>query len=143
MGLCDKECCEKCSRFKECGWCESCNGHPLKGYCFFYKLIKEKGYDGYLILKKELIEKINNLKIEHLHIDDLNLLLGNYINLEYTLENGSKIKLLNDNDIYLGNQVELPNDEKCYGIATNSKIIVISKYGCNGSNPELILYRKI
>ena len=96
MGLCDKECCEKCSRFKECGGCESCNGHPFKGYCFFYKLIKEKGYDGYLIFKKELIEKINNLNIEHLHIDDLNLLLGNYINLEYTLENGSKIELLND-----------------------------------------------
>lgn len=143
MGLCYKDCCKKCNRLKECGGCEKCLGRPFNGYCFIYEIIKEKGYDAYINLKNKLIENINNLNIEHLHIDDLNLLPGSYINLEYALENGSKIKLLNDKDVYLGNQVEIPNDDRCLGIATNGKIIVISSYGCNGSNPKLILYKII
>ncbi len=118
-------------------------GTRLMAIVLFNKIINEHGHSEYLNIKNKLVEEVNNLKINHLHIDDLNLLPGNYINLEYPLENGSKIKLLNDKDVYLGNQVEIPNDEKCYGIATNGKIIVISRYGCNGSNPELVLYRKI
>lgn len=141
MGLCDKDCCKNCSRLKECGGCEVCNGRPFGGYCFVYKIIKEQGFDEYLKFKNKLINEINNLNIDHLHINDLNLLSSDYINLEYIFENGFKTKLLNDKDIYLGNQIEIPNDDECYGIATNGKIIVISKYGCNGCNPKLILYK--
>ena len=49
--------------------------------------------------------------IDGLMLQDLNLLRGAYINLEYTLANGQKIKLLKDNDIYLGNQIERAGNE--------------------------------
>ena len=38
-------------------------------------------------------------------------LYGAYVNLEYTLSNGEKIKLLDDTKIYLGNQVEKANGD--------------------------------
>ena len=63
--------------------------------------------DKLLDLKDALIEEFNSLGIEGLNLTDLNLLSGSYINLEYTLPNGQKVKLLEDDKMYLGNQVEI------------------------------------
>lgn len=47
----------------------------------------------------------NSLGINGLEVHDLNLLNGFFMNLEYTLENGQSVKLLEDNNVYWGNQI--------------------------------------
>ena len=75
-------------------------------------------------------------------MDDLNLLTGAYVNLEYPLSNGTTVKFLSDKDIYLGNQIERQDSERCYGVVANEDFILICEYGCNGSDPEIVLYKR-
>lgn len=95
-------------------------------------------------LKKKLIDEINGLKIEGMpHLDSLSALVGGFVNLEYTLPNGSKVNFLNDETTYLGNQLESKEEKnKCYGVLANIDFILICTYGINCQNPELILYKK-
>ena len=79
-------------------------------------------------------------------IDDLYTLRGEFINLEYLLHNNIKTKLLSDNEAYLGNQVECEfsdeNYKRCYGLVANMSFILVCEYGENGSDPEIIIYKK-
>ncbi len=75
-------------------------------------------------------------------MNDLNLLTGAYVNLEYPLSNGTTVKFLNDKDIYLGNQIERQDSERCYGVVANEDFILICEYGCKGSDPEIVLYKR-
>ena len=72
----------------------------------------------------------------------LNLLNGFYVNLEYPLPNGGTVKLLNDADIYWGNQIERPGNDRCYGIVGDDRHLLVCEYGCNGSDPEILVYQK-
>ena len=70
-------------------------------------------------------------------------LVGAYVNLEYTLSNGKKVKFLDDEKTYLGNQLESEfGGERCFGILANMDFILISTYGTHGEDPELVLYKK-
>ena len=100
MTYCGIYCCEECSKFSECGGCEKCAGHPFGGSC-----VAERN-KNFPELKQQLIEEINALSIDGLIVNDLNLLTGAYVNLEYPLYNGTTVKFLNDKDIYIGNQIE-------------------------------------
>ena len=93
-------------------------------------------------LKRRLIDEINAFGIEGLIVTDLNLLTGSFVNLPYSLANGSTVRFLKDNDIYLGNQVERADSDRCYGIVANEDFILICEYGCNGSDPEIVLYKR-
>jgi len=95
-----------------------------------------------LNLKTKIIEEFNSLGIEGLKLTDLNLLSGSYINLEYTLTNGQKVKLLEDDKMYLGNQVEIEGKERCYGVAADENYLLVCEYGCNGSDPEIVIYKR-
>ena len=97
---------------------------------------------GLLEAKKALIEEINALEIENLHVQDLNLLPGSFVNLEYRLSNGQTVKLLEDDKMYWGNQVEIPGNERCLGLAADEGYLLVCEYGCEGADPEIILYRK-
>ena len=136
MTYCGKDCCKECDRLLECGGCEQCHGHPFGGSC-----VAERNKD-FPFLKRCLIDEINAFGIEGLAVDDLNLLTGSYVNLSYPLPNGSAVQFLKDNDIYLGNQVEQTDSERCYGIVANEDFILICEYGCNGSDPEIVLYKR-
>ena len=119
-----------------CGGCEQCQGHPFGGSC-----VAERN-SNFSELKQQLIEEINALDIGGLIVDDLNLLTGAYVNLEYPLSNGTTVKFLSDKDIYLGNQIERQDSERCYGVVANEDFILICEYGCNGSDPEIVLYKR-
>ena len=67
---------------------------------------------------------------------------GAYVNLEYPLMNGSSVRFLKDEDIYFGNQVERVWVERCYGVVVNEAFILVCEYGCNGSDPEIVLYKR-
>lgn len=76
-------------------------------------------------------------------VEKLNALVGAYVNLEYPLPNGAKVKLLDDNATYLGNQLESEfGGGRCFGVLANMDFILVSTYEAEGKNPELVLYKK-
>ena len=95
-------------------------------------------------LKKQLIEEINALHIEGMPtVDKLHALVGAYVNMEYPLPGGAKVKFLDDNITYLGTQlVSLGDAKRCFGVLANVEFILICTYGENGADPELVLYKK-
>lgn len=141
--ICRQFNCQKCSFYEQCDGCFKNCGKPFNGFCLSSEIIKERGYEGYQIFKSKIIDEINNLGIKDLKVYDLNLLSGAYVNLEYELENGSKVKLLKDNDVYLGQQIERENNERCYVVVVTFKYLLVCEYGCKGRDPEIILYRKL
>ncbi len=95
-------------------------------------------------LKRQLIEEFNGLHIEGMpKVEKLNALVGSYVNLEYRLPNGRMVKFLDDNATYLGNQLESEfGGDRCFGILANMDFLLVCTYGCGGSDPELVLYKK-
>ena len=94
--------------------------------------------------KMQLINEINDLHIYGLpRVDKLNALVGKYVNLEYTLPNGQKVKFLDDQKTYLGNQLESEfRGDRCFGILASMDFILVCTYEKNGENPELLIYKK-
>ena len=93
---------------------------------------------------KEIIARIKALGIpELMSVEELNQLNGDYINLESVLPNGETGKILDDNKKYWATQVEIPGSEKCYGIAADERMIAVYRYGCGGSDSELVAWVKI
>lgn len=72
----------------------------------------------------------------------MNLLNGFFVNLKYPLANGQTVKLLEDQKVYLGNQIEIPGSDKCYGVVAEERFLLVCEYGCNGADPELVLYKR-
>ena len=73
----------------------------------------------------------------------MNALVGKYVNLMYTLPNGEKVKFLDDQKTYLGNQLEgVFGGSRRFGIVVNMDFIMVCTYEEDGENPELLLYKK-
>lgn len=141
--------CDECDLFKnnKCLGCRHTKGCPFGKKCWIAKYIEVGGDSSFLELKKEIINDLNSLKIEGMpKIDNLFPLHGEFVNLEYPLPNGKNISFLNNDEIYLGNQVEciFNNDEekKCFGIISNMSFLLVCEYGELGSNPEIIIYKR-
>ena len=94
--------------------------------------------------KEQLIHELNTLlHIEGLpKVENLNVLPGEFVNLEYTLPNGEKVKFLDDQQTYLGSQMECESGDKCFGIVANMDFLLVCAYEENGENPELLIYKK-
>ena len=109
----------------------------------YWKRHEELAGDGqFEALKKQLIEDINALQIPGMpRLERLNALVGSYVNLEYPLPGGQRAKFLDDRTTYLGNQLE-PGGERCFGVLANADFILVCTYGENGTDPELLLYKK-
>ncbi len=141
--ICGMDCCKECSRKEECGGCQKVKGHPFgKGTCIAAECMKRGGIEEFFHFKNILISEFNALGIEGLEVSDLNLLNGFFVNLEYPLANGQCVKLLQDHNIYLGTQIEIPGSDRCYGLVADDRYLLVCQYGCNGQKPEIILYKK-
>jgi hypothetical protein len=140
--------CDDCEllKSKKCEGCQKTNGCPFGNKCWIAKYIEtDKGY--YEVFKKSLIKEFNDLNIDGMpEIDELYPLHGEYVNLEYRLPNGEKVKFIDDNDAYLGNEVECSfNDKstkKCFGLLANMNFLLVCEYEENGNNAELLVYKK-
>ena len=54
-----------------------------------------------------------------------------------------KVKFLDDQTTYLGNQLESESGgDRCFGILANMDFIMVCTYGKEGVDPELVLYKK-
>ena len=111
----------------------------------YWKKYKELGGDDkFAEFKEQLIREFNDLHIEGMpQVKTLNYLVGAYINMEYTLPGGKKVKFLDDNATYLGYQLESEfGGDRCFGIAAHADFLLVCTYGKDGENPELVVYKK-
>ena len=141
--------CSNCGYGKNnnCKGCMQTKGCPFGKQCFIAKYILTGGKENYDIFKNQLIDEINDLHIPGMpRINDLNALNGSFVNLSYPMPNGKMVQFLDNNEIYLGNQVECEFNDgeiiRCFGILANMDFILVSEYGPNGNNPEIIIYKK-
>ena len=111
----------------------------------YWKRYAELSDDGqFEAFKKQLVEEINQLGVEGMpRLEKLNALVGKYVNLAYRLPGGESVRFLDDRTTYLGNQLEPEfGGERCFGVVANMDFILISTYGKDGADPELVLYKK-
>ena len=135
---------EKDGSFNEhyCGWCYADGDFTMD---FWKQYINLGGKEKFEEFKKQLIHEFNTLlHIEGLpKVESLNVLPGAFVNMEYTLPNGQKVKFLDDNATYLGSQLECEfGGDRCFGIAANMDFLLVCTYEENGENPELVIYKK-
>ena len=110
----------------------------------YWKRYSEFGGDeNFKKFKEQLIREFNDLHIDGMpEVKNLSFLIGGYINIEYTLPNGQKVKFLDDDTTYLGYQLESEFGGRCFGIAANMDFLLVCTYEENGENPELLIYKK-
>ena len=141
--------CDNCGYGKNngCMGCTQTKGCPFGKQCFIAKYITTDGTDGYNLFKEKLIEEFNSLDILGMpKINELFPLNGAFVNLAYPMPGKNAVKLLDDKEIYLGNQVECEFNDgenvKCYGLVAGEDFLIVSKYGESGTDPELIVYKR-
>lgn len=144
--LCGADC-SICQMKEQCKGCECTGGRPFGGTCVAAECIKAGGKEAFWKYKQKAIAEINALGVEGMpQVTELYCLAGSYVNLAYPLENGATVQLLDESKIYLGCQVEAisdgsQKDDRCFGVVIDETIVIVCKYGENGSNPELVLYK--
>ena len=141
--------CDNCGfgKSSNCQGCVNTKGCPFGKQCFVAKYILTGGKENFEVFKRQLVDEINELNVPGMpNIEELTPLNGTFVNLSYPMPNGKNIKLLEDDEVYLGSQVESEfNDgsiNRVLGVLANMNFILISEYGPNGDNPEIIIYKK-
>lgn len=136
--------CGKCNFRENCGGCEKTCGKPFGGTCVAAEYIKAGGKENYSKFKQNLLEEVNSLLLANNlpEADALYELCGSFVNLEYPIPSGKTVKMLDDRKIYLCTQIEFADLGVCYGVVADTTFILICSYSVNGSEPELILYKK-
>lgn len=138
--------CDECGIKDKCKGCVETNGHPWGGDC----ILAEFCYDSnghtkekIIAYKKDLIKEINDLGLNFIgEVKELYPLNGMFVNLEYKLPNNEKIKLLKDNNIYLGTQLSKNDNSGYYGIVADNNYILISEYDKDYQKAEIIIYKQ-
>ncbi|MBR2023195.1 MAG: helix-turn-helix domain-containing protein [Clostridia bacterium] len=134
---------EKNGLFNEeyCKWCYADGEYTLD---IWKRYVSIGGKEKLEEFKQKLIHEFNILlHIEGLpKVEKLNVLSGEFINMEYTLPNGATVKFLDDKQTYLGCQLESEFGGRCFGIAANMNFLLVCTYEKNGANPELVIYKK-
>ncbi len=111
----------------------------------YWKRYEELSDDGqFEEFKETLIQEINDLRIEGMpKVEKLNALVGRFVNLPYRLPSGAEVKFLDDQVTYLGNQLEPEfGGDRYFGVLASMDFILVSTYGKDGADPELVLYKK-
>ena len=138
--------CSQCQYQEKCPGCIATNGRPFGGDCLLAQCCegcyREENSKKIKKCQDQIIAEFNDLHIKGMpEVKELYALNGFFVNLEYPLPNGTKIKLLNDNDIYLGNQLH-QDQERCFGLVASLSHLLVVTYGDKGANPEILVYKK-
>ena len=134
--------CGECELKDNCAGCSETKGQPFGAECIV-ALCCQKGEDALGKLKENLIEAFNGLHIQDMEkVTCLNALKGSFINIEYSLPGGQKVRFWDDNNIYLGNQMHKKNSDRCYGVVADEKYLMVAEYGCYGSDAEVVVFRR-
>lgn len=141
--------CAACNMNHLCGGCAATDGKPVGGQCMVAGCCAKKHGDcgdfskNICRLKRQLIAEFNALGIEDMPpVTDLYALVGSFVNLEYKLPGGQKVKFWDDTRIYLGNQLPKPGTDHCYGLTADENYLLVCEYGENGADAKVITYRR-
>ena len=115
---------------------------PTLDYWKRYDALSDGGQ--FEAFKEQLIGEINGLQIEGIpRVEKLYALAGKDVNLAYRLPGGNSVKFLDDRTTYLGNQLEAEfGGDRYFGVLAHMDFILVSTYGRDGADPELVLYKK-
>ena len=95
-------------------------------------------------MKEKLIAAFNALQIPDMEeVTELNALKGSFANIEYALPNGHIVKFWDDNKIYLGNQLQKKDGDRCYGIIADEKYLMVSEYSDYGADAEIVVFKQL
>ena len=134
--------CAKCDLNSTCMGCVETEGKPFGAECVV-ALCCHKGEDALCECKNKLIAAFNDLDIRDMEeVTDLNALKGSFVNIEYTLPGGQRVKFWDDNKIYFGNQLHKKGSDRCYGIVADEKYLMVAEYGDYGSDAEVVAFRR-
>lgn len=142
--------CSECSMKEHCGGCGETDGNPFGGSCMIALCCKKEGcvncghsFEASCKLKEQLIKEFNALAIPDMEeVRALNALPGSFINLEYTLPGGQKIRFWDDSRVYIVNQLCKKGSDRCYGLTADEDYLLVCEYGENGSDPEIVVYKR-
>lgn len=133
--------CAACGMRKGCRGCRKSGGAPFGRECLLARYIKQGREAELHAWKRASIAALNDLKIPGMGaVEELYPLIGCFVNLEYPLP-GGRVRLLDDAEIYLGNQLPAA-DGRCFGVVAGEDFLLVGSYGAGGSDPELIAYRR-
>lgn len=92
--------------------------------------------------KQLLIAEFNKLGIEGMpEVTELHEYEGSFVNLEYTLPNGTAAKFWEDSKTYF--ILEIPKtDDRCFGLIGGEHYLMVCEYGRDGENPEILVFKK-
>ena len=126
---------------ESCKWCDADSEKTID---IWKRYAEIGGTEKLEEFKQQLIHEINTLlSIEGLpKVENLNELPGEFLNMEYTLPSGEKVKFLDDRQTYIASQLEAESTGRCVGIVAGMDFILICTYEENGENPELVIYKK-
>lgn len=150
IALCGLDCAE-CGMKDQCSGCAPTGGRPFGGTCMLAACCQGKGQERCAPcgsfeacgLKAQLIAEFNALGIADMpEVTDLAALAGSFINLEYGFPGGQKAKLWDDSRVYLGWQLPKQGSERCYGLAADERYLMVSEYGEDGKDPELVVFKR-
>ncbi|MGM9647493.1 MAG: DUF3795 domain-containing protein [Eubacteriales bacterium] len=141
--------CEHCGYGQNsgCKGCAESGGCPFGKQCWIAKYISVGGKDAYQLFVEKLIEEFNALGVPGMpRVKELFPLNGAFVNLAYPMPGGQTVKLLDDREIYLGNQLECEFDDgegrRCYGVVAGMDFLLVSEYGENCTDPQIIVFKK-
>ena len=136
--------CDKCTYNDNCKGCTETCGRPFGGTCVAAQYIRVGGREKYNEFKHMLLGEINALLESNgiPTVEKLYELPGSFVDLAYPLPSGEKVKFLDGSRIYLGTQIEFADMGVCYGVVADTTFILVCSYSVDGSEPELIVYKK-
>lgn len=93
---------------------------------------------------QKLIDEFNKLGIEGMpKLTKLYGHKGEFVNNVSKLPNGKSAKILDDSKMYYIAELPKLNSQRCYGLVTDKKQLVVFEYGENGKDSEVIIWKKI
>lgn len=138
--------CAECPSPEACPGCTETKGCPFGKQCYIAKYILTGGMENYQAFKKSLMAEVNALNIDGMEtVTELFPLVGRFVNLSYPLPNGNTVKLLEDNEMYLGTQVGNLSDnsgKSCFGVIVRENFLLVCTYEENCTNPEIVIYKR-
>lgn len=99
------------------------------------------GAERFAEYKQGLIDELNALGIDGMpRVEELNALVGSYVNLEYRLPSGVGVRFLDDGATYLGSELQGECGRR-FGVVGNAEFLLVCSYGENAADPELLVYK--
>lgn len=136
--------CAECAFKDSCRGCAATCGKPFGGSCVAAEYIRIGGREKYAEFKALLLGEVNAL-LEANGIpraEKLYELPGSFVDLAYPLPSGKAVKFLDGSKVYLGAQIEFADLGVCYGVVADTTFILVCSYSVDGSEPELVAYKK-